>query len=127
MVGMMIKNSIVLLDQVNLNLETGRMPYDAVVDAAVSRLRPVFLAALTAVLGVAPLIQDVFWVSMAITIMGGLAFGTIVTMILVPVLYAVLYRIRPETGAEAKAGGHQRRNRRDPPRCRLRIELTDRQ
>ena len=91
--GMMIKNAIVLLDQVNINLEEGAKPYAAVIDAAVSRLRPVVLAAATTVLGIAPLLQDVFWIGMAVTIMAGLTFGTILTMILVPVFYATLYRI----------------------------------
>jgi multidrug efflux pump subunit AcrB len=93
--GMMIKNSVVLLDQVNLNLAEGMEPYDAVVESAVSRLRPVVNAALTTVLGMAPLVPDVFWNSMAVTIMSGLTFGTIVTMVMVPVLYATLYRIDP--------------------------------
>ena len=91
--GMMIKNAIVLLDQVNIELEEGKAPYDAVINAAVSRLRPVVLAAGTTVLGVIPLLQDLFWVSLAITLMAGLSFGTILTMILVPVLYATLYKI----------------------------------
>ncbi len=96
--GMMIKNAIVLLDEVNVNLAAGKSPYQAVVDSAVSRLRPVVLAAATTVLGVIPLLQDVFWVGMAVTIMSGLAFGTILTMVAVPVLYAALYRIRlPQT------------------------------
>ncbi|MEE9606176.1 MAG: efflux RND transporter permease subunit [Myxococcota bacterium] len=93
--GMMIKNSVVLLDQVNLNLAERMTPYDAVVEAAVSRLRPVLNAAATTVFGMAPLLQDVFWRSMAITIMAGLAFGTLVVMVMVPVLYATFYRISP--------------------------------
>ncbi len=91
--GMMIKNAVVLLDQVNLNLAEGMNPYQAVVEAAVSRLRPVVNAAATTVFGMAPLLQDVFWLSLAVTIMFGLAFGTILTMIVVPVLYATLFRI----------------------------------
>ena len=66
------------------------------IDAAVSRLRPVVLAAATTVLGVIPLLQDVFWVAMAVTIMFGLAFGTVLTMVVVPVLYAILFRLRNE-------------------------------
>jgi multidrug efflux pump subunit AcrB len=93
LVGMMIKNAIVLLDEINLNLGKGMEPYDATVMAAISRLRPVVLAALTTVLGVMPLLQDAFWTSMAMTIMAGLTFGTVLTMILVPVFYAMLYRI----------------------------------
>ena len=91
--GMMIKNSAVLLDQVNVNLAEGRTPYDAVVEAAVSRLGPVVNAAATTVLGMAPLLQDVFWISMAITIMAGLAFGPILTMVVVPVLYGLLFKL----------------------------------
>ena len=101
--GMMIKNSVVLLDQVNLNLGEGMSPYQAVVEAAVSRLRPVLNAAATTVFGMAPLLQDVFWYSMAITIMAGLAFGTIVTMVIVPVLYATLYRIPAQTSEQRVA------------------------
>jgi multidrug efflux pump subunit AcrB len=91
--GMMIKNAIVLLDEVNVNLSLGKAQYDSVIDAAMSRLRPVVLAAATTVLGVVPLLQDVFWIGMAVTIMAGLAFGTILTMLVVPVLYTTFYRI----------------------------------
>jgi len=98
LVGMMIKNAIVLLDQVNLELAAGKSAYQAVVDAAVSRLRPVMLAAGTTVLGVIPLLQDVFWVSMAVTIMFGLAFGTILTMVVIPVLYACFFRVPSPRG-----------------------------
>jgi multidrug efflux pump subunit AcrB len=102
--GMMIKNAIVLLDEINLNLAAGRTPYESVVEAGVSRLRPVALAAATTVLGVIPLLQDVFWVGLAVTIMAGLTFGTVLTMIAVPVLYATLYRLpspRPDTTTRA--------------------------
>ena len=91
--GMMIKNSIVLLDQINLELAAGKGPYDAVMDTAVSRLRPIALAAATTVLGVVPLLQDPFWMSMGATIMAGLTFGTILTMVVVPVMYACFYRV----------------------------------
>ncbi|NOR19511.1 MAG: AcrB/AcrD/AcrF family protein, partial [Xanthomonadales bacterium] len=93
LVGMMIKNAIVLLDEVNLNIDTGMSPYDATVMAAVSRLRPVVLAALTTVLGVMPLLQDAFWTSMAMTIMAVLTLGTILTMVVVPLFYVIIYRV----------------------------------
>jgi multidrug efflux pump subunit AcrB len=92
--GMMIKNAIVLLDEVNVNLAAGKSQYDAVVWAALSRVRPVFLAAATTVLGVIPLLSDVFWVGLAVTVMAGLTIGTAFTMIAVPVLYATFYRVR---------------------------------
>ncbi len=92
--GMMIKNAIVLLDQISLELEAGKSPYDAVVESALSRLRPVVLAAATTVLGVVPLLQDVFWVGMAVTIMAGLTFGTMLTMIVVPAFYCIFYKVK---------------------------------
>ena len=91
--GMIIKNVVVLLDQVNVNREEGMNPYEAVVESAVSRLKPVVNASATTVLGIMPLLQDVFWVSMAVVIMFGLAFATLLTMIAVPVFYAALYSI----------------------------------
>ncbi len=93
--GMMIKNALVLIDEIGLNIERGLDRFAATVEAAVSRLRPVVLAAATTVLGVIPLLQDVFWVGLAVTIMAGLTFGTVLTMILVPVLYATLYGLKP--------------------------------
>ena len=93
---MMIKNSVVLLDQINANRIVGMSPYKAVCSAAVNRLSPVVNSAATTILGVIPLLQDVFWVSLAVTIMFGLAFGSILTMFLVPVFYCILYRIKPE-------------------------------
>jgi multidrug efflux pump subunit AcrB len=98
LVGMMIKNAIVLLDEVNILLADGQTPYDAVIGAALSRLRPVVLAAATTVLGVIPLLQDAFWIGMAVTVMAGLAFGTGLTMVLVPVLYATLHKIPTPDG-----------------------------
>ncbi len=93
--GMMIKNAIVLLDEIKLNItEKHQIEYDAVINACLSRLRPVALASATTVLGVIPLIQNVFWTSMAVTIMAGLTFGTILTMVVIPVLYSVFYRVK---------------------------------
>lgn len=92
--GMMIKNAVVLLDEVNANRTRGLEPYDAVVEAAVSRLSPVVNAAGTTVLGVLPMLQDVFWVALAVTIFFGLIAGTVLTMVVVPVLYTCFYGIR---------------------------------
>ncbi|MDH3579008.1 MAG: efflux RND transporter permease subunit [Hyphomicrobiales bacterium] len=91
--GMMIKNAIVLLDQINVNLDAGMDRYESTIQAALSRLSPVSLAAATTVLGVIPLVQDPFWIGLAVTIMAGLSFGTVLTMILVPVLYATLHGV----------------------------------
>lgn len=91
--GMMIKNAIVLLDQIKLELAAGKAPYAAIVDAALSRVRPVLLTAATTVLGLIPLLPDVFFVALAVTIMSGLTVGAVLTLILVPVLYALFHRI----------------------------------
>jgi len=95
--GMMIKNSVVLLDQIKLNIAEGMSAYKATIEAAVQRLNPVVNAAATTVFGMIPLLGDVFWVAMAVTIMFGLAFGTLLTMLLVPVFYATFYRLRAPT------------------------------
>ena len=97
LVGLMIKNAIVLLEEVQVNLNKGLHKTDALIEAAVSRFSPVLLGAATTILGVLPLLTDIFWVAMATTIAIGLTFGTIVTMILVPVFYAVLHNIKVET------------------------------
>ena len=80
--GMILKNGIVLLDQINIELESGKDPYQAVFDSAISRVRPVSMAALTTILGMIPLVFDAFFGSMAITIMAGLGFATVLTCLL---------------------------------------------
>lgn len=92
--GMMIQNAVVLIDEIKLQQSEGKDPYNAVIDSSLSRLMPVINSAATTILGLAPLLQDVFWKSMAITIMAGLTVGTIITMIVLPVLYTVFYRIK---------------------------------
>lgn len=92
--GMLIKNAVVLIDQIDLEIREGKDPYTAILDSSVSRLRPVTMAALTTVLGMLPLLADVFFVGMSVTIMGGLTFGTVLTLVIVPVLYASFFRIR---------------------------------
>ncbi len=92
--GMLIKNAIVLIDQIDIELASGKPGFQAIVDSGVSRLIPVSMAALTTVLGLIPLLQDAFFVSMAVTIMFGLTFATVLTLIFVPVLYAMFFKIR---------------------------------
>lgn len=94
--GMLMKNAIVLVDEIDIQITEGKPSYDAVIDASVSRLRPVFLAAATTILGMIPLLADAFFSSMSVTIMGGLAFASVLTLIAVPVFYAVFFRIRSE-------------------------------
>ncbi len=95
--GMILKNGIVLLDQINIELASGKDKYQAVFDSAISRVRPVSMAAVTTILGMIPLVFDAFFGSMAITIMAGLGFATVLTLIVVPVLFAIFYRIKPST------------------------------
>lgn len=91
--GMIIKNGIVLVDQINLEMDQGSDPYLAVVNSAVSRVRPVCMAALTTMLGMVPLIPDAFFGSMAITIIFGLGMGSVLTLIILPVAYTMIFRI----------------------------------
>jgi len=93
LIGMMIKNAVVLLDEINQNIKGGKDRLKATIDAALSRLRPVMMASLTTILGMAPLITDSMFNSTAIVIMFGLAVGSIITLVVVPVLYTVLYRV----------------------------------
>ncbi len=92
--GMLIKNAIVLIDQIDLEIREGKNPFDAIVDSGVSRMRPVSMAALTTILGMAPLLKDAFFVSMAVTIMFGLGFATFLTLLFVPVLYAIFFKVK---------------------------------
>ncbi|MCC5852663.1 MAG: efflux RND transporter permease subunit [Alkalimonas sp.] len=92
--GMLMKNAIVLVDEIDLQLQQWPDKMEAIVQASISRIRPVILAALTTILGMLPLLWDAFFNSMAVTIMGGLAFATVLTLVAVPVLYAVVFNIR---------------------------------
>ncbi len=94
LVGMMIKNGVVLVDEVGIQINEGKEPFRALLDASSSRLRPVLLAALTTILGMIPLVNDDMFGALAVTIMGGLLIGTIITLVILPVLYSLFYRIR---------------------------------
>ena len=94
LIGMMVKNAIVLVDEINrLQVEEHVHPYHAVVEATVSRVRPVIMASLTTIVGMIPLVGDPMYGSMAVTIMGGLTVGTIITLILLPLFYTALFSI----------------------------------
>ena len=99
--GEQIKNSIVVLDKVNNEIRGGKAPYQAILDGSVSKLRPVLMVAITTVLGMIPLLQDAFFAAMAVTLMFGLLFACVLTMIVVPVLYAIFFMIdeKPATPA----------------------------
>ena len=91
--GMLIKNAIVLIDEIELQKRSGKAPLDAILVSGASRLRPVAMAALTTALGMIPLLGDAFFVAMAVTIIAGLVVATVLTMLVVPVLYAIFFRV----------------------------------
>lgn len=93
LLGMIIKNVIVLLDEVNIQQKAGVEPYTAVIEATVSRARPVLMAALTTVFGSIPLLFDIVFGGMAATIVFGLSFATLLTLFVTPALYTVFYKI----------------------------------
>ncbi len=94
LIGMMIKNGVVLMDEINLNIKLGVEPYKAIIDSTDSRFRPVMMASLTTILGMIPLLPDAMFGPLAATIMGGLLVGTVVTLIFIPVLYAIFFNIK---------------------------------
>ena len=99
--GLLIKNAIVLVDQIDVEIAEGKPRLDAIVDAATSRVRPVMMGTLTTVLGVLPLFGDAFFKSMAVVIVFGLTFATLLTLLMIPVLYAVFFRVRAEEVKDA--------------------------
>ena len=94
LIGMIIKNGIVLMDEITLQIGQGTEPVTALIDSAQSRLRPVMMAALTTILGMIPLLTDAMFGSLAASIMGGLLFGTVITLVFIPVLYALFFHIK---------------------------------
>ncbi|MFL5083606.1 MAG: efflux RND transporter permease subunit, partial [Xanthobacteraceae bacterium] len=106
--GMIMRNTVILVDQIERDIAAGHTRHRAVIDATVRRARPVALTALAAILGMIPLARSIFWGPMAITIMGGLAIATVLTLLVVPALYALWFRVpraetEPETLAAAEA------------------------
>ncbi len=96
-IGMMIKNGIVLIDEIDRRLGMGVEPYKALVDSTLTRIRPVMMASMTTVLGMAPLLADPLFGSLAVTIMGGLTVGTVIILVFLPVLYSIFFRIKSKT------------------------------
>lgn len=94
LIGMIIKNGIVLIDEINLEISQGASPYDALINSSMSRLRPVMMASMTTVLGMIPLLTDAMFGALAVTIMGGLLFGTVITLLVIPVLYALFFKVK---------------------------------
>ena len=95
LVGMNVKNAVILVSTIRERREAGCSPYDAIVQAAADRLVPVVLASVTTILALIPLLFDSLFASMAATIMGGLLVATVLTMAVLPVVYAIFYRVKP--------------------------------
>lgn len=94
LIGMIVKNGIVLMDEIGLNLNSGMPPVEALITSTQSRLRPVMMTSMTTILGMIPLLWDAMFGSLAATIMGGLLFGTLITLIFIPTLYALFFGIK---------------------------------
>ncbi|RJG42637.1 efflux RND transporter permease subunit [Motilimonas pumila] len=92
--GMLIKNGIVLVDQITIEIDSGKEKFEAIFDSTVSRVRPVCMAAVTTILGILPLITDAFFESMAAVVMFGLGVATILTLIIIPVLYTIFFKVK---------------------------------
>ena len=90
---MLIKNGIVLMDEITLQINAGIEPVTALIDSSQSRLRPVMMASLTTILGMIPLLSDAMFGSLA-AIMGGLLCSTLITLLFIPILYALFFKIR---------------------------------
>ena len=94
LIGMMIKNGVVLIDEITAQIKTGVEPVEALLSASSSRLRPVMMASGTTILGMIPLISDAMFGPMAVAIMGGLLVGTSITLMIIPVFYALFFNIK---------------------------------
>jgi len=93
--GIVMRNTLILVGQIKHNAEEGLAPFDAVVEATVQRARPVILTALAAIFAFIPLTHSVFWGTLAYTLIGGTFAGTILTLVFVPAMYAIWFKIRP--------------------------------
>src|SRR5699024_1420600 len=112
LIGMMIKNGVVLMEEIEDQLSTGKDPMQALLDSSSVRFRPVMMASVTTILGMIPLLSDALFGSLAVTIMGGLLVGTVITLVFIPVLYALFFPIEKEdkVGALHKSDNEQLAN-----------------
>ena len=101
--GMIMRNTVILVDQIDRDIAAGHGRHRAIIDATVRRARPVILTVLAAILGMIPLASSIFWGPMAITIMGGLLVATVLTLLVVPALYALWFRVHSDETADAPA------------------------
>lgn len=101
--GMIMRNTVILVDQIDQDLAAGAAPWDAIVESTVRRARPVVLTALAAILAMIPLARSIFWGPMAMSIMGGLIVATVLTLFFLPALYAAWFRVRPAAPPAAQS------------------------
>ena len=99
LMGMIQRNSVILIDQIEKDRANGVEPWQAIVDSTVRRLRPIVLTAAAAVLAMIPLTRSVFWGPMAVAIMGGLIVATALTLLALPAVYAAWFRVRPPSAS----------------------------
>lgn len=92
--GMIIRNSVILIDQIQKHMRAGESPWDAIVDSAIMRFRPIMLTAAAAILGMVPLMASAFWGPMAVAIASGLLIATVLTLLVLPVMYAAAFKVR---------------------------------
>ncbi|SOY46062.1 Cation efflux system protein [Cupriavidus taiwanensis] len=105
--GILMRNTLILIGQIQHNKREGLDPFNAVVEATVQRARPVILTALAAILAFIPLTHSVFWGALAYTLIGGTFAGTILTLVFLPAMYAIWFRIRSGNAADTRRDGHQ--------------------
>src|SRR5262249_5804194 len=109
--GIIMRNSVILVDQIQQDMTAGHDAFTAIVDSAVRRFRPITLTAAAAVLALIPLIREVFWTPMALAMMGGLIAATILTLTLLPAVYAMAFRVkipgRQDAQSEGRSGSQQ--------------------
>ena len=101
--GLIMRNSVILIDQIEQDINAGHKPYDAIIDATVRRFRPIVLTALAAIFAMIPLIRSDFFGPMAVAIMGGLLVATLLTLLFLPALYAAWFRIHADSEAKVIA------------------------
>lgn len=104
--GILMRNTLILIGQIHSNKQAGLAPYDAVVEATVQRARPVILTALAAMLAFIPLTHSVFWGTLAYTLIGGTFAGTVLTLVFLPAMYALWFKIKPDTSREPSIPAH---------------------
>lgn len=96
-----MRNSVILIDQIEQHIKEGDSLWDAIINATVTRFRPIMLTAAAAILGMVPLVSSIFWGPMAVAIAGGLFGATLLTLLVLPTMYAAWYKVKPNNQEKA--------------------------